>query len=162
MYDLAFLITSRISSRLRLASLKVFVPAVFLLIVLIFVTNYSAILISFSLMAKNNVNFAFSDRSIPEITWALFRELGLTGSQQLNWIFGGSSLSSICCLFISRKLLLATKRSSTAWQLASIISKQVGVFLMAGAVPLAFIFLSVVLYDWGSNTETQQYFTLRL
>ncbi len=28
---------------------------------------------------------------------------------------------------------------------------------MAGAVPLAFIFLSVVLYDSGSNTETQQY-----
>jgi hypothetical protein len=157
MYDLAFLIAARIRSRFRLAKPKIFVFAALFLIFFVFVTNYVALLVSLSIMAKGNPNFAFSQRSIPEIAWSLFRELGFTGSQQMTWLLGGTSLTSVLALFLSRKSLLTTRRSYTASQLALVITKQAGVLLVAAALTVGFLFLSVVLYDKSSNTETQQY-----
>lgn len=157
MYEVAFVVVERIRSRLRLASPRTFVVSSLFLIFFIVLTNYASLLISLSVMAKDNPNFAFEDSSIPAIAWALFSELGFFGSQQMFWLLGGTSLSAVLTLFLSRKSLLTTARSSTTGQLAVVVLMQVGILLLAGALTVTFLFVSVVLYDTGSNTETQQY-----
>lgn len=157
LYQLAFLLGERIASRLKSISANRFIVVCVLLILFVVLTNYGALLISFSIMARENENFDFPNRSLLHICWALFRELGFTGSQQILWILVGSSFTSVIAFYCSYRLSINTKRTTTGLQLAWLIVKQLGVVFVSGFFIVGFVYLSVWFYDLSSNTETQQY-----
>jgi hypothetical protein len=157
LYDLARNIAKRVVFRLRLAEARLLSWSFVITAALALLLNYVALLFSFADMARNNGNFAFDGFSLWHAAWALFRELGFTGSQQIVSMSLFNTLWALLAFWLSRRILLRVMKADKVRWVALLLTVQAGVFVLAFLAMYASMYVSVLVYDSWYNTETQQY-----
>lgn len=157
LYELARQLAEKVVSRLGLADGSALSGLGVIAFAAALMINYVSLLFSFAEMARHNVNFVLADVTLPRAAWLLFRELGFTGSQQMAWMSACNTLWALAAFFMSRRSLLTVIRAEGTGSLLGSLARQAGIFVLAFFAMFASLFASVWFYDWGGNTETQQY-----
>lgn len=125
----------------------------------IMTVNYVATILFFSLLALEHPGFVFNENStpLPEVALALISEGGMLPTQQFGWIWLGNSLVGGTGYFLS-KVLIARLGTTIGRRTAfTLLASQASLAILIAFCSWLFLRLSVYLYNWSGNTETQQY-----